>query len=57
LKGRCGADQIIAQITVSIRARCAVFQQMIADTTQAPTPFDAIAMYSRSRFFRELFQF
>ena len=34
-----------------------VFQQMIADATQPPAPFDAILVHSRSRFFRDLFQF
>ena len=37
--------------------RRAVFQQMIADATQPPAPFDAILVHSRSRFFRDLFQF
>ncbi len=34
-----------------------VFQQMIADATQPPSPFDAILVHSRSRFFRDLFEF
>src|SRR6185436_18231356 len=34
-----------------------VFQQMIADATQPPAPFDAVLVHSRSRFFRDLFQF
>ncbi len=34
-----------------------VFQQMIADATQPPAPFDTILVHSRSRFFRDLFQF
>ena len=34
-----------------------VFQQMIADATQPPAPFEAILVHSRSRFFRDLFQF
>jgi site-specific DNA recombinase len=34
-----------------------VFQQMMADATQPPAPFDAILVHSRSRFFRDLFQF
>jgi site-specific DNA recombinase len=34
-----------------------VFQQMIADATQPPAPFDAILVHSRSRFFRDLFAF
>jgi len=34
-----------------------VFQQMIADATQPPALFDAILVHSRSRFFRDLFQF
>src|SRR5476651_513626 len=34
-----------------------VFQQMIADATQPPAPFDAILVHSRSRFFRDLFEF
>ena len=37
--------------------RRTVFQQMIADATQPPTPFEAILVHSRSRFFRELFEF
>ena len=37
--------------------RRAVFQQMIADATQPPAPFDAILVHSRSRFFRDLFEF
>jgi Resolvase, N terminal domain len=34
-----------------------VFQQMIADATQPPAPFDAILVHRRSRFFRDLFHF
>jgi len=34
-----------------------VFQQMIADSEQDPAPFDAVIVHSRSRFFRDLFQF
>ena len=34
-----------------------VFQQMIADATRSPAPFEAIVVHSRSRFFRELFHF
>ena len=34
-----------------------VFQQMIADATQPPAPFDAILVHSRSRFFGDLFAF
>jgi len=34
-----------------------VFQQMVADATQDPTPFEAVIVHSRSRFFRDLFQF
>jgi site-specific DNA recombinase len=34
-----------------------VFQQMIADATQPPAPFETILVHSRSRFFRDLFQF
>ena len=30
---------------------------MMADATQPPAPFDAILVHSRSRFFRDLFQF
>ena len=30
---------------------------MIADATQDPAPFDAILVHSRSRFFRDLFEF
>ena len=34
-----------------------VFQQMIADATLEPSPYEAIIVHSRSRFFRDLFQF
>ena len=34
-----------------------VFQQMIADATQPPPPVEAILVHSRSRFFRDLFEF
>src|SRR5712691_13225169 len=34
-----------------------VFQQMIADATLSPSPYEAIIVHSRSRFFRDLFQF
>jgi len=32
------------------------FQRMIADAVQLPSPFEAIVVHSRSRFFRDLFQ-
>ena len=34
-----------------------VFQQMITDATLSPSPYEAIIVHSRSRFFRDLFQF
>ena len=34
-----------------------VFQQMIADATQSPAPYEAVIVHSRSRFFRDLFAF
>ena len=34
-----------------------VFQQMIADAGQDPPPYAAIVVHSRSRFFRDLFEF
>jgi site-specific DNA recombinase len=34
-----------------------IFQQMIADATLSPSPYDAIIVHSRSRFFRDLLQF
>jgi DNA invertase Pin-like site-specific DNA recombinase len=34
-----------------------VFQQMIADAGQDPAPYEAIIIHSRSRFFRDLFEF
>ena len=34
-----------------------VFQQMIADAGQDPAPYAAIVVHSRSRFFRDLFEF
>ncbi|MGP1680081.1 MAG: recombinase family protein, partial [Burkholderiales bacterium] len=34
-----------------------VFQQMIADATLSPSPHEAVIVHSRSRFFRDLFQF
>lgn len=34
-----------------------VFQQMIADATQDPAPYEAVIVHSRSRFFRDLFEF
>src|SRR5712692_8172504 len=34
-----------------------VFQQMIADATLSPSPYEAIIVHSRSRFFRDLFEF
>lgn len=34
-----------------------VFQQMIAKATLQPSPFDALIVHSRSRFFRDLFEF
>ena len=37
--------------------RRAVFQQMIADATLEPSPYASIIVHSRSRFFRDLFQF
>lgn len=37
--------------------RRAVFQQMIADASQDPAPYEAIIVHSRSRFFRDLFEF
>ncbi len=33
------------------------FQRMIADATHDPSPFEAIIVHSRSRFFRDLFEF
>ena len=33
------------------------FQRMIAEATRTPSPFEAIVVHSRSRFFRDLFQF
>lgn len=33
-----------------------VFQQMIADATLDPPPFEAIIVHSRSRFFRDLYE-
>ena len=34
-----------------------VFQQMIADATLSPSPYQAIVIHSRSRFFRDLLEF
>lgn len=34
-----------------------VFQQMIAEATAEPAPYEAIIVHSRSRFFRDLFEF
>ena len=34
-----------------------VFQQMIAEATLAPSPYEAVIVHSRSRFFRDLFQY
>ncbi len=34
-----------------------VFQQMIADATSDSEPYDAIIVHSRSRFFRDMFEF
>lgn len=34
-----------------------VFQQMIADATDQSMPFEAVIVHSRSRFFRDLFEF
>jgi site-specific DNA recombinase len=34
-----------------------VFQKMIAEATLSPSPYEAIIVHSRSRFFRDLFQF
>jgi site-specific DNA recombinase len=34
-----------------------VFQQMISEATLSPSPYEAIIVHSRSRFFRDLFQF
>ena len=34
-----------------------VFQQMIGDATMSPSPYEAILVHSRSRFFRDLLQF
>jgi DNA invertase Pin-like site-specific DNA recombinase len=34
-----------------------VFQQMMAEATLEPSPFDAIIVHSRSRFFRDLYEF
>ena len=34
-----------------------VFQQMIADATLDPAPYEAVIVHSRSRFFRDLFEF
>src|SRR3990170_4990995 len=34
-----------------------VFQQMIADATLEPSSYESIIVHSRSRFFRDLFQF
>ena len=33
-----------------------VFQQMIAEATLDPSPFEAVVVHSRSRFFRDLFE-
>ena len=33
------------------------FQQMIADASQDPAPYEAIIVHSRSRFFRDLFEY
>jgi DNA invertase Pin-like site-specific DNA recombinase len=37
--------------------RRAEFQRMIADATRMPSPYEAIVVHSRSRFFRDLYQF
>ena len=34
-----------------------VFQQMIADATSDSEPYEAIIIHSRSRFFRDMFEF
>ena len=34
-----------------------VFQQMIADSTSGSEPYEAIIIHSRSRFFRDMFEF
>ena len=34
-----------------------VFQQMIAEATLSPSPYEGIIVHSRSRFFRDLYQF
>ena len=34
-----------------------VFQQMVADATMESEPFEAVIVHSRSRFFRDLFEF
>jgi site-specific DNA recombinase len=34
-----------------------VFQQLISDATLSPAPYEAIIVHSRSRFFRDLFEF
>ena len=34
-----------------------VFQQMIADATMKPTPFEAVIVHSLSRFFRDMIEF
>ena len=34
-----------------------VFQRMVADATAEPAPYEAVIVHSRSRFFRDLFEF
>jgi DNA invertase Pin-like site-specific DNA recombinase len=51
------ATEYVEPAATATDDRRPAFQQMIADATQPPVPVEAIVVHSRSRFFRNLFEF
>ncbi len=56
-KGHIVAMEYIEPGASATDDRRPVFQQMISDATLDPAPYEAIIVHSRSRFFRDLFEF
>src|SRR5260370_2608763 len=56
-KGLDIGTQYVEQGASATDDRRPEFQRMVSDAMRTPSPFDAIIVHSRSRFFRELLQF
>jgi len=56
-KGHSAAAEYVEPGASATDDRRPEFQRMVADATRIPAPFEAIVVHSRSRFFRDLFQF